>query len=188
MRKREREKGKGNKPLTMPKGLAGTELLVFVDGLAAAATLGVAVRADHGLARDVARRARVAVGGHAAVRDARVRAAGAHDVLALLAEEHAVLARVAVELAPAEVLLALVADEAVQVVVLRAHHLVQQRARLLLAHGAHHVARLARAARRHFRRLRLRSRRCRTRRRRRTVRGEHASGLVCRRAACGCGL
>ena len=139
----------------MPKRLAHAELLVLVDGLAAAAALGAAERVDDWLVDDVACLAGLgALGLDAAVCEARVRAR-ADAVLAVAAQQHALLARVAVKLLPAQVALALVADEAVEVVVLRAHHLVQQRAALLLAHRADHVFCLARPARRHGRRVLL---------------------------------
>ena len=115
----------------MPDSLAGTELFIVINSLPAAFALCEVIRAHVRDPNDVA----AAVIWGALDRGAGPGGADAGAVdegLAVGAEEEALLAGVAEE-ALWEVIAALAAVEAVEVVVLRPHDLVQQVARKLVA-------------------------------------------------------
>jgi len=131
--------------LAMPRGFAATKLLVLINGLSTATTL-VSVgrsargRIDHRTMNSVARASSLTVSSNAVVSNPCVVTANAvHNVLAVGAEKHLVLARVTVERVGAKILLAVVADEAVQMVMLLTHDLVKKTTAPLLAHRANEV-------------------------------------------------
>jgi len=127
---------------TMPDGFTATELLVFIDGLSTTTTfvdtIGVDDRAVHGIAScaslTISSDANTVVGDTSMVTRSAI-----NGVLASSAKKQTFMTRVTEEVGRAKVLLALIANEAVKVVVLCAYNLIQQGATLLLADRANNV-------------------------------------------------
>ena len=128
----------------MPQGFTATKLFVFVDGLSTTTAFVGAHGVDDRAVNSVASGTSLTISRNTTVSDPGVTAsASVHGILALGAEKHALLARITEELHATEVLLALVADEAIEVVMLSADNLVKKSAALLLANRADHIFRLA---------------------------------------------
>jgi len=111
---------------TMPNGLTATELFVLINGLSATAAFVDAIGVDDRTMNGVASGAGLAIRGNAGVSNTSMMARTTiNSVLASSTKKHTFVTRITEEARFTEVLLAFKAVEAIKVIVLGAHNLIQ---------------------------------------------------------------
>jgi len=131
---------------TMPDGFTATKLLVLVHGLSTATALVDTVCGDHRTMDGIASGTGLTIGSNTTMSDTSMATAATRNgTMACSAKKLALVTRITEEVILTKILLALIAVEAVKVIVLCANDLIQQSSALLLANRADNIRSLARS-------------------------------------------